>query len=51
MSAARGPINEPLMISERHGYNNPLTGRPERINRIKIGAMGERDKWTTLSKR
>jgi hypothetical protein len=51
MSAAHGPISEPRRISERPGYNNPLTGRPERINKTKIGIMKEIDKWTTLSKR
>jgi hypothetical protein len=51
MYAARGPINEPLKILERPGYNNPLIGRPETINKTDIRIMKGTDRWTTLSKR
>jgi len=51
MSVVHGPINEPPVILERHGYNNPQIDQPGRMNKIKFWIMKETDLWTTLSKR
>jgi hypothetical protein len=44
-------MSELHTTSEKHGYTNLPVGRPERINKIRIGITKEIDMWTTLSRR